>query len=94
MKADPAVSIGAPVYGGATTSDVMGYFKKLAGIEEMPAAKVVAGKGEVFPASTESGAKITLRNFSTSAQQSGASWTIDVIDSSINSGRRVEIKCK
>ncbi|KVA01676.1 hypothetical protein WI41_24615 [Burkholderia latens] len=94
VKADPAVSIGAPVYGGATTSDVMGYFKKLAGIEEMPAAKVVAGKGEVFTATTESGAKITLRNFSTSALQSGASWTIDVIDPSINSGRRVEIKFK
>lgn len=94
LKADPSVSIGAPVYEGATTSDVTSYFKKLAGIEEMPPARVVNGKGEVFAVTSESGAKFTLRNFSNSSQSTGASWTIDVIDASINAGRRVEIKFK
>jgi len=94
LKADPEVSLGAPVYAGATTADVMSYFRKLAGVDEMPTVRTVAEKGDVFSATTESGAKITLRNFSTSGQQSGASWTIDVIDASINSERRVGIKFK
>ncbi|MCX3378123.1 MULTISPECIES: hypothetical protein [Pseudomonas aeruginosa group] len=46
LKTDPQVSKGAPVYMGATTSDVMSYFRQLAGVENMPAAKVIPGKGQ------------------------------------------------
>ncbi|WP_255249327.1 two-partner secretion system putative hemagglutinin TpsA2 [Pseudomonas aeruginosa] len=94
LKTDPQVSKGAPVYMGATTSDVMSYFRQLAGVENMPVAKVIPGKGTIYTAKTDAGARITLRDFSTSSQQTGASWTIDVMDKSINGGRMVEIKFK
>lgn len=91
LKADPLVSKGAPVYEGASTFDVMRYFKELAGIEDMPMAKVIPEQGLIYVANTASGSKMVLRNFSSSSQKTGASWAIDVIDSSINQGRRVEI---
>lgn len=47
MVADPQLSVGAPVFTGATDADVMTYFKQLAGLESMPSAKVVPGKGTV-----------------------------------------------
>ncbi|OCZ55086.1 hypothetical protein A7P22_03515 [Achromobacter insolitus] len=94
LKTDPQVSKGAPVYEGATTSDVMSYFKQLAGVESMPVARIVPGKGTIYIIKTESGSKITLRDFSTSSQQTGANWTIDVMDKAINGGRTVEIKFK
>ncbi|MCF3987949.1 hypothetical protein L2D75_32030, partial [Pseudomonas aeruginosa] len=37
------ISKGAPVYMGATTSDVMSYFRQLAGVENMPVAKSIKG---------------------------------------------------
>ncbi len=76
----------------------MNYFKQLAGVKAMPDVKSIPGKGDVYAVTISSGvnvgSKITLRNFSSSAQQSGAAWTIDVINPLINSGKRVEIKFK
>jgi hypothetical protein len=98
FQADPQLSVGAPVYSGTTTSDVMSYFRQLTGADNMPAVRSIPGKGDVYAATITSGAnagsKITLRNFSNSTKQSGAAWTIDVINSSINSGKRIEIKFK
>ncbi|MGE8045414.1 DUF637 domain-containing protein [Pseudomonas monteilii] len=98
LQADPYLSVGAPVYSGTTTSDVMSYFRQLTGTEYMPVVKSIPGKGDVYAATITSGAnagsKITLRNFSNSTQQSGAAWTIDVINPSINAGKRIEIKFK
>lgn len=98
LQADPQLSIGAPVYSGAATSDVMSYFRQLTGGDSMPSVKSIPGKGDVYAATITSGAnagsKITLRNFSSSSQQSGAAWTIDVINPSINAGKRIEIKFK
>lgn len=98
LQADPYLSVGAPVYSGTTTSDVMSYFRQLTGTEYMPVVKSIPGKGDVYAATITSGAnagsKITLRNFSNSTQQSGATWTIDVINPSINAGKRIEIKFK
>lgn len=95
LQADPYLSVGAPVYSGTTTSDVMSYFRQLTGTEYMPVVKSIPGKGDVYAATITSGAnagsKITLRNFSNSTQQSGATWTIDVINPSINAGKRIEI---
>ncbi|WP_432783780.1 filamentous hemagglutinin N-terminal domain-containing protein [Pseudomonas corrugata] len=98
FQADPQLSIGAPIYTGTTELDVMNYFKQLAGVKAMPDVKSIPGKGDVYAVTISSGvnvgSKITLRNFSSSAQQSGAAWTIDVINPLINSGKRVEIKFK
>lgn len=94
LKADPQVSQGAPVFVGATTSEVMSYFRQLAGVENMPLGKLIPGKGTTYTVKTESGAKITLRDFSRTQEQTGAIWTIDIIDNSINRGRTVEMKFK
>ena len=98
LQADPYLSVGAPVYSGTTTSDVMSYFRQLTGTEYMPVVKSIPGKEDVYAATITSGAnagsKITLRNLSNSTQQSGAAWTIDVINPSINAGKRIEIKFK
>jgi len=98
LTADPVVSTGAPVYSGATTSDVMGFFRRLAGVEDMPSAAMVPGKGIVYSVKITSGpnagSAISLRNFSTSAEQTGAVWTIDVKNPAINNGRFVELKFK
>jgi hypothetical protein len=98
MATEPDISIGAPEFKGATDADVMTYFKQLAGSEKMPEAKVIQGKGEVYSVKVtegpNAGSTLTLRNFSTSAQQTGAKWTIDLMTPSINNGRRVEVKFK
>jgi hypothetical protein len=98
LSADPLVSKGAPVYSGATTDDVMKYFRQLAGTEDMPQVKVIPGQGDLYNVKVTSGpnagSSVTLRQFSTSAGESGATWTIDVTTPSINGGRRVEIKFK
>ncbi|MGO4797048.1 VENN motif pre-toxin domain-containing protein, partial [Serratia quinivorans] len=98
MVADPQLSLGAPVFKGANDADVMTYFKQLSGSENMPSAKVVPGKGTVYSIKVtegpSAGSTLTLRDFSTSAQQTGAKWTIDLMTPSINGGRRVEIKFK
>ncbi|AIR62543.1 hypothetical protein LH23_18345 [Cedecea neteri] len=98
MVTDPELSLGAPVFKGATDADVMTYFKQLTGSENMPSVKVVPGKGNLYSVKiTEgpsAGSTVTLRDFSTSAQQTGAKWTIDLMTPSINGGRRVEVKFK
>lgn len=98
MVTDPPLSLGDPVFKGATDADVMTYFKQLSGAENMPSAKVVPGKGTVYSIKVtegpSAGSTLTLRDFSTSAQQTGAKWTIDLMTPSINGGRRVEIKFK
>ncbi|WP_416340013.1 DUF6862 domain-containing protein [Pantoea piersonii] len=98
MVTEPETSIGAPVFKGATDADVITYFKQLTGSEKMPETKVIPGKGEIYSVKVtegpNAGSTITLRNFSTSAQQTGAKWTIDLMTPSINNGRRVEVKFK
>lgn len=98
MVTDPELSLGAPVFKGATDADVMTYFKQLTGSENMPSVKVVPGKGNLYSVKiTEgpsAGSTVTLRDFSTSAQQTGAKWTIDLMTPSINGRRRVEVKFK
>lgn len=98
MVADSELSLGAPVFKGATDADVITYFKQLTRTEKMPPVKVVPGKGNVYSVKIiegpSAGSTITLRDFSTSAQQTGAKWTIDLTTPSINGGRRVEVKFK
>lgn len=60
----------------------------------MPVAIVVPGKGVIYTAKTGVGPRIFLRDFSTSSQQTGASWTIDVMDRSTNGVRTVRVNFK
>ncbi len=94
LKADQAVSVGAPVFPGASTAVVMGYYKELAGIDALPTVKTIPGKGDVYVATRPDGSKVTLRSFSSSAQKTGAVWTIEIRHPLINNNRIVEIKFK
>ncbi|WP_081302269.1 RHS repeat-associated core domain-containing protein [Gilliamella sp. Nev3-1] len=88
LVADKNVSIGAPVFTGASEADVMAYFKRLSGVDTMPTAKIIPGKGTIYSIKiTEgpnAGSNITLRNFSESVAQTKAKWTIDIKNPSIN----------
>lgn len=98
IVADAELSLGAPVFKGATDAEVINYFKQLAGVEVLPPVKIIPRKGSVYSVKiTEgisAGSTITLRDFSTSAYQTGAKWTIDLTTPSINDGRKVEVKFK
>lgn len=82
LKADPVVSKNAPVYVGATDSMVANYFMQLAGVERLPPSKAITIRGqpsEVYSIVRSDGVKLNLRNGSSSAAETGARWSIDVI---------------
>ena len=96
LVTDKSVSAGAPVFKGASEADVMAYFKQLSGVDAMPTAKIIPGKGTVYSVKVtegpNAGSNITLRSFSDSATQTKAKWTIDIKNPGINKGNRVEMK--
>lgn len=96
LTTDKNASVGAPVFKGASDSDVMAYFKQLAGIDAMPTAKIIPGKGTVYSVKVteglNAGSSVTLRDFSNSTSQTNAKWTIDIQNMNINKGNRVEVK--
>jgi len=94
LKADPMVSTGAPVFEGASTADVMAYLQTLGGGGAMPPVRNIPGEGQLYVISTPGGTTLRLRDFSTSKNATGAAWTIDIVDPSINNGRSVEMKFK
>ncbi|RTQ90127.1 MULTISPECIES: hypothetical protein [Stenotrophomonas] len=94
LKADQTVSVGAPVFPGASTPEVMGYYKEFAGMDAMPTVKAIPGKGNVYVATRPDGSKVNLRSFSSSAQQAGAVWTIEIRHPLISNNGIVEIKFK
>ena len=78
----------------------MTYLKFLSGVDTMPTAKIISGKGTVYSVKVtedpNAGSSVTLRDFSTSASHSAsqnkARWTIDIQRPDINKGRSVEMK--
>ncbi|URQ59793.1 hypothetical protein LQ939_13595 [Pantoea alhagi] len=94
IVADAESSLGAPVFKGVTDIEVLNYFRQLAGLEKLPPAKIISGKGVVYSVKLNDESAMTLRDFSTSAHRTGAKWTIDLITPSINGGRKVEVKFK
>jgi hypothetical protein len=94
LRTDPVASTGAPVFLGASTADVMAYFQTLGGLGAMPPVRNIPGKGQLYVISTPGGTTLRLRDFSTSKNATGATWTIDIVDPSINGGRAVEMKFK
>ena len=96
LVTDESISVGAPVFKGASEADVMAYFKQLSGVDIMPTAKMIPEKGTIYSVKVtegpNAGSNITLRNFSDSVEQTNAKWTIDIKNPNINKGNRVEMK--
>jgi hypothetical protein len=87
LMADPTVSKNAPVFIGATDAEIAGYFRQIAGVNSMPvpSLKITSGK--------YTGAIITMRDYSSSAEATGAKWTIDIKGNPAGIGaNKVEIK--
>ncbi|MFK8259578.1 hypothetical protein ACFL9S_17545 [Erwinia sp. AnSW2-5] len=89
-------SAGIPVFKGATEADVMAYFRRLAGVEIMPAAKIIPGKGTVYSVKVsegpDAGSRVTLRDFTDSAEKTKVKWIIDIKKTKDDKGNGVEIK--
>ncbi|MCX2524904.1 hypothetical protein [Larsenimonas rhizosphaerae] len=97
LKADPIVSKNAPVYVGATDDMVANYFMQLAGVEKLPSPKAITIRGqpsEVYSLVRSDGVKLNLRNGSSSAAETGAKWSIDIIGVAGIKAPKVEIKLK
>ena len=104
LVTDKSVSAGSPVFKSSSETDVMTYvmtyFKFLSGVDTMPTAKIISGKGTVYSVKVtegpNAGSCVTLRDFSTSAShfasQNKARWTIDIQRPDINKGRSVDMK--
>ena len=96
LVTDQSISVGAPVFKGASEVDVMAYFKQLSGVDVLPTAKMIPEKGTIYSIKVtggpNAGSNITLRNFSDSVEQTNAKWTIDIKNPNINKGNRVEMK--
>lgn len=75
---------------------VISYFKQLAEVDVLPAPKVVPIRGRLAEIYTvvRNGVKLNLRNGSSSAAESGAAWSIDVIGVPGIKAPKVEIKFK
>jgi RHS repeat-associated protein len=81
----------AKMYAGATEAEVKEYFKELAGVSELPPARQVPGKGTLYVVRTPDG-NINLRDFSSSAAQTGPAWTIDIPKGIAGTSYNPEIK--
>jgi hypothetical protein len=81
----------AAIFSGVTDAQVQRYFLELTGTMQMPAAKVIPGKGTLYVVNTPSG-NFTLRDFSSSSGQTGPVWTIDIPKGSLGTTYNPEIK--
>ena len=67
----------AKIFSGATDLEIKQYFAELTNLENLPAPRSIPGKGEIYVVRTPNG-NFNLRNFSSSAEQTGPAWTIDI----------------
>jgi filamentous hemagglutinin len=81
----------AAIFSGATDAQVEQYFLNLTGQTQMPAARVIPGKGTLYVVNTPSG-NFMLRDFSTSSGQTGPAWTIDIPKGAAGTTYNPEIK--
>ncbi|MFS8048047.1 beta strand repeat-containing protein [Rhizobium sp. BR 314] len=81
----------AAIFSGATDAQVQQYFTELTGATQLPAARVIPGKGTVYVVNTPSG-NFTLRDFSSSSGQTGPAWTIDIPKGAVGTTYNPEIK--
>ncbi|MGZ9721705.1 two-partner secretion domain-containing protein [Rhizobium miluonense] len=81
----------AAIFSGATDAQVQQYFMELAGATQLPAARVIPGKGTLYVVNTPNG-NFTLRDFSSSSGQTGPAWTIDIPKGAVGTTYNPEIK--
>ncbi|MCS3432233.1 hemagglutinin repeat-containing protein [Klebsiella sp. BIGb0407] len=79
------------VFSGASDTEVKQYFMDLTGSKNMPEARVIPGKGNTYTIRTSQGT-FNLRDFSSSASETGDAWTIDIPRGVGKSNASVEIK--
>ena len=74
---------GAKIFNGISDNEVKQFFKETVGINELPEPRKIFDertgnfKGEIYVIE-KNGISYMLRNFSKSAEQTGAKWTIDI----------------
>ncbi|MBG2711027.1 hypothetical protein I4558_07405 [Proteus mirabilis] len=79
------------IFSGASEAEVKQYFLELTGSKVLPKARIVPGKGNIYTIKTPNG-NFNLRDFSTSASETGKAWTIDVPRGVAKDVAPVEIK--
>ena len=97
LKADPAVSKGAPVFVGASDAMIERYFMQLGGTDVMrtpKSAMIGDQQSDTYTITRADGVKINLRRGSSSAATTGARWTIDIINTLGRKARLSEVKFK
>ncbi|MDH2925011.1 filamentous hemagglutinin family protein [Nicoletella semolina] len=82
---DRELSKRAAVYSGVSDKEIFQLFQDLAGISKMPEVRIMenwraldGSVGKLYAVKTPSGHSISLRNYSDTASQSLAKWTIDI----------------
>ncbi|WP_279716405.1 ankyrin repeat domain-containing protein [Chelonobacter oris] len=104
--ADKKLSEGTPIFSGLSNKQIEQLFKDISGINKLPTGKTILGTktlngdmGIVYPVKPTDGllkgATVNLRNFSTSQNESGEKWTIEIISKDKNIFKnKTEIKFK
>lgn len=81
----------AAIFTGASDAQVNQFFLELTGASIMPAPRIIPGKGTLYVVSTPGGS-FNLRDFSSSSEQSGPAWTIDLPKGAVGMTYNPEIK--
>lgn len=86
------------LFSGATEKEIKDFFTQLGG-KTLPSPRTITNKdgstkGVIYVIEISKGKNLTLRNFSTSDDRTGAKWTIDVPAGMGHSTNQTEIKFK
>lgn len=81
----------AKIFSGVSEAQVKQYFQELAGINQLPAPRVIQGKGNLYSVNVPGG-NFNLRDFSSSASLTGPAWTVDIPKSVAGTTYNPEIK--
>ena len=81
----------AKIFNGASEAEIKQYFVELTGNKTFPEVRTVPGKGNIYTVKTSNGS-FNLRDFSSSASETGKAWTIDIPKGVAKDTAPVEIK--
>jgi hypothetical protein len=81
----------AAIFTGASDAQINQFFLELTGASVMPAPRIIPGKGTLYVISTPGGS-FNLRDFSSSSEQTGPAWTIDLPKGAVGMTYNPEIK--
>ena len=79
------------VFSGASEAEVKQYIMELTGSKNMPEVRAIPGKGNIYNLRTLQGT-FNLRDFSSSASETGNAWVIDIPRGIGKPNASVEIK--